>query len=140
MEFVDLRTGYLLTGFVDFESALSATEQFCGKGFKVAYLNEADHVQDREVREFARCFGEPEVKQYQNYHYTLREQPKAKAAESLKTAVEVSKISGGKVIGENDLGSAVDKRLAGAKRVTHGWHSIGKRCYPLGRFSIKVQN
>lgn len=89
MEFVDLRTGYLLTGFDDFESAYSATEQLCGKGFKVAYLNEASHVRDIEVREFARCFDESDEKKYQNYHFTLREQAKAKAAESLRTAVEV---------------------------------------------------
>ncbi|WP_147294226.1 hypothetical protein [Pontibacter diazotrophicus] len=89
IEFVDLRTGYLLTGFEDFESAFSASEQLCGKGFKVAYLNEATHVRDLEVRDFARCFGDPDGKKYQNYHYILREQAKAKASESLKTAMEV---------------------------------------------------
>ncbi|GAB3528571.1 hypothetical protein GCM10027443_06670 [Pontibacter brevis] len=89
MEFVDLRTGYLLTGFGDFESALSATEQLCGKGFKVAYLNEANHVRDREVSEYTRSFRETEGKKYQNYHYILREQAKEEALESLKTAMEV---------------------------------------------------
>lgn len=89
MEFVDLRTGYLLAGFEDFETAYSATEQLCEKGFKVAYLNEANHVRDLEVRNFARCFGEPEGKKYQNYHYILREQAKEEALESMKTAVEV---------------------------------------------------
>lgn len=89
MEFIDLRTGYLLAGFGDFESALSASQQLCGKGFKVAYLNEATHVRDLEVREFARCFKEQEEKKYQNYHYIQREQPKGKASESLRTAVEV---------------------------------------------------
>ena len=89
MEFVDLRTGYLLTGFDDFESAFSATEQLCGKGFKVAYLNEANHVRDFEAKNFARCFGSMNDRKYQNYHFTLQEQAKARAADSLKTAVEV---------------------------------------------------
>ena len=89
MEFVDLRTGYLLTGFDDFESAYSATEQLCEKGFKVAYLNEASHVRDPEVRSFTRCFGEQDEKKYQNYHYILRDDAKTKAVESMKTAMEV---------------------------------------------------
>lgn len=89
MEFVDLRTGYQLMGFGDFESARFATEQLCGKGFKVAYLNEACHVQELEVREFTRRFEEADGPKYQNYHYKMWEQAKAKAAESLQTAVEV---------------------------------------------------
>ena len=89
MEFIDLRTGYLLTGFGDFESALTASEQLCGKGFKVVYLNEATHVRDLEVKEFARCFAEQEGKRYQNYHHLLGDGAKTKATESLQTAVEV---------------------------------------------------
>lgn len=89
MEFVDLRTGYLLTGFDDFESAYTATEKFCEKGFRVAYLNEASHVREPEVRSFTRCFNDQDEKKYQNYHYILRDEAKTKAVESMKTAIEV---------------------------------------------------
>ena len=89
MEFVDLGTGYRLTGFADFESALSAAEMLCRDGCKVAYLNETAHVRELEAREFARVLRGPGGGEYQNYHFEKREQPKPEAAESLKTAVEV---------------------------------------------------
>lgn len=89
MEFVDLKTGYKLTGFETFESALSASENLCGKGFKVVYLNETSHVRETEIREYTRSYGEAAHREFQNYHYSKREQAKEKATESLQTAVEV---------------------------------------------------
>ncbi|GHA56068.1 hypothetical protein [Pontibacter akesuensis] len=89
MEFVDLKTGYKLTGFETFESARSASEKLCGKGFKVVYLNETSHVREMEIREFTQSYGEAANREFQNYHFSKREQAKGKATESLLTAVEV---------------------------------------------------
>ncbi len=86
-----MRTGYLLAGFSDFESALAATEELCGKGFRVAYLNETSHVREQEVKTFARSFEAADGSKYQNYHFTRREQAKAGAKESFRTALEVLK-------------------------------------------------
>lgn len=84
-----MRTGYLLAGFSDFESALAATGQLCSKGFRVAYLNEASHVRELEVRSFPRSFEAADECRYQNYHYARREQAKTGAKDSFHTALEV---------------------------------------------------
>lgn len=89
MHFVDLKTGYFLTGFADFESALQAAGKLCEKGYKVAYLNEASHVRDLEVREYTRSFEALDGLKYQNYHFTKDNQAKDKANESFNTALEV---------------------------------------------------
>lgn len=88
MNFVDLRTGYYLMSFADFESAVTASEALCAKGFKVAYLNEASHMRESEVSSYVRSFESADTRQYQNYHYSRTEHAKEKAVESLKTALE----------------------------------------------------
>lgn len=89
MNFVDLRTGYYLTGFTDFESAVTASEVLYGNGFKVAYLNEAADMRECDVFTYVRSFESADTRQYQNYHYTRTEHAKIKAVESLKTALEL---------------------------------------------------
>jgi len=89
MKFIDLRTGYLLTGFADFERAFAASEFLCEQGYKIAYLNEASHVRESEVFSYTRSFEAADTKQYQNYHFTKTEYARANARESLKTACEV---------------------------------------------------
>lgn len=84
-----MRNGYMLAGFGDFESALSATEMLCESGFKVAYLNETKYVQESEIREFIRNFTKSNKIKFQNYHFSWLMQAKENAAESFKTAVEV---------------------------------------------------
>jgi thymidylate synthase len=90
MEFVDLRTGYLLTGFTNFESAFAASEELCENGYKVAYLNEASHMREQEVQEYVKSVEITAGQQkYQNYRFMMWEQAKGKAVESLRTALEV---------------------------------------------------
>ncbi len=89
MEFVDLGTGFHLTGFKNCESAFEAAEELSVEGFKVAYLNEASHVREMEAREFAKGLGEADGLKYQNYRFAKGEAAKKSAVESLKTAVEV---------------------------------------------------
>ncbi|WP_347156839.1 hypothetical protein [Pontibacter chitinilyticus] len=89
INFVDLRTGFILTGFADFESAFAASEELCGKGFKVIYLNEASFVRECEAVVYTRCFDAADARQFQNYHHTSITQAKSDARESLQTALEV---------------------------------------------------
>ena len=89
MNFVDLRTGYYLTSFAYFESAITGLEALCANGFKVAYLNEAAHMRECEVISYVRSYESADTRQYQNYHYSKTEHAKVKAVESLKTALEV---------------------------------------------------
>ncbi|MCC9137009.1 hypothetical protein ACFSKU_05585 [Pontibacter silvestris] len=89
MNFVDLKTGYLLMGFADFESALLASEELCENGFKIAYLNETSHVRELEVRDFTQSFETADRRKYQNYHFLKGEEAKEKANESFCTALEV---------------------------------------------------
>lgn len=86
---MDLRTGYLLAGFPDFESAFAASEELCGSGFKVNYLNEAAHMRESEVIIYARSFVAADTKQYQNYHYPNMDYAKQHATDSIRTALEV---------------------------------------------------
>lgn len=89
MEFVNLRKGYLLTGFKDFESALAATEILCESGFKVAYLNETKYVQESEIREFTRNFKELSDKKSEKDSFKKLMFTKEKAADDFKIAVEL---------------------------------------------------
>lgn len=89
MEIVDLRNGYLLTGFEDFESALAATEIFCARGFKVAYLNETKHVQEAEISEFTQNYTESSQIKSEKCPFKKFKYTKEKAADNFKTAVEV---------------------------------------------------
>ncbi|MCC9168060.1 hypothetical protein [Pontibacter harenae] len=89
MKYVDLGTGFLLTGFPDFESAFAASEEWCGKGFKVAYLNEATHVNECEIVTYLKSIEAADTRLYQNYHYKNGEYAKEEVADSLQTALEV---------------------------------------------------
>ncbi|WP_157578861.1 hypothetical protein [Pontibacter roseus] len=82
---MDLKTGYVLLGFEDFESALSAADRICARGYKVAYLNEVACMRELEVREFVRELETEVGPSYRNYQ--LQEQKAADASESLKTAL-----------------------------------------------------
>lgn len=91
---IDLKTGYLLSAFADFESALAATEKFAEEGYKIAYLNEVSHVKDFEVECYLKSTGAGNRHKYQNYLYPKKQVSKAKPKESLETALELLKSRG----------------------------------------------
>jgi hypothetical protein len=89
MNLIDLRTGYIASAFPDFDSALAATEVYCGRGFKVAYLNEVTHMQDPEVENYVLKYEEQEKRYYHNYMAAASAAKPPKATESLKTALQL---------------------------------------------------
>ncbi|QCR22104.1 hypothetical protein [Pontibacter sp. SGAir0037] len=89
MKTVDLRSGYVITGFADFEAAFAASEDLCSKGYKVIYLNEASHVLEHEVISYVREINRADEVTYQNYHAASHENAFTTALDSFKSALEV---------------------------------------------------
>jgi hypothetical protein len=89
MDTINLKTGYLVAAFPDFESAFAATNVFSGNGFKVAYLNEVSYIQDCEVERYVLKYGQQQRCYYHNYLKPTDRRRKPKAVTSLKTALYV---------------------------------------------------
>ncbi|WP_187263561.1 hypothetical protein [Pontibacter beigongshangensis] len=89
MNFFDLKTGYIVAAFPDFESAFAATEDYSGQGFKTVYLNEVSHVQEGEVVEYVLKYESQRKFYFHNYHASKSNDLKLTATDSLRTALEV---------------------------------------------------
>ncbi len=89
MNIIDLRTGYIVSAYPDFESALAATEVYCGRGFKVAYLNEVAYIQDPEVKDYVLKYENKDKCYYHDYFAASNAVKKPKATESFKTALKL---------------------------------------------------
>ncbi|TXK31147.1 hypothetical protein FVR03_19890 [Pontibacter qinzhouensis] len=89
MNFFDLKTGYALAAFPDFEAAFAATEVYSEKGFKIVYLNEVSHMGEQEVMEFVLKYKSQHKYYFHNYTIGKSNDLKLKATESLQTALQV---------------------------------------------------
>ncbi|MFT2009807.1 hypothetical protein ACMA1I_14100 [Pontibacter sp. 13R65] len=89
MNFFELKTGYSVAAFSNFEAALTATEDFWSRGYKVVYLNEVSHVQEAEVMEYLLKYKSQQKFYYHNYHTCKANDLKLRATESLQTVLEI---------------------------------------------------
>jgi hypothetical protein len=89
MDTINLKTGYFVTAFPDFESAFAATGIFSGKGFKIAYLNEVSYIRDCEIERYVLKYGSQQRCYYHNYLKPKHRRRKPKAIQSFKTALHI---------------------------------------------------
>ncbi|MBC5773098.1 hypothetical protein H8S95_03405 [Pontibacter sp. KCTC 32443] len=89
MNNINLKTGYLVAAFPNFESAYAATGKYSEDGYRIVYLNEVACIRDREVESFVLKHPTQQVCLYHNYRLAKPRKQKQSATESLRSALKV---------------------------------------------------